>query len=116
MDGVTLEDTNNNSIVDDFLANVVLMPKKQLIKYNEKEKEYNKVLNGLSKKLKMSALDGQKKYQNTFQEISNQKNRVIDDYTYRIQKLNEQINTVNQKNDESISNLDEEDMKVAEQL
>lgn len=40
-------------IVDDFLADVVLINKREIEKVNDKEKEYSKVINNLSKKLKL---------------------------------------------------------------
>lgn len=38
-------------MVDDFLADVVLYPKKEITRYEEKEKEYSKVLSSLERKL-----------------------------------------------------------------
>lgn len=37
--------------MDDFLADVVLYPKKEIVKYEEKEKEYTKVIAMLERKL-----------------------------------------------------------------
>lgn len=56
-------------MVDDFLADVVLVNKKEISKYTEKEKEFTKVINSLSKKLKLLSEEGEKRHQKNLSEL-----------------------------------------------
>ena len=57
-------------------------------------------------KLKQATNESSKRFKTKVQEIETQKNRVIEDLLYRIQRMNEQVDQMNRKNNEAIDNLD----------
>jgi predicted transcriptional regulator len=79
------------------LADVVLLNRKEIEKVQEKEKEYTKVISNLWKKLRLLMDERQRKHKNKMVEIEVQKNRVIDDVNYRIERLRNQVEQLREK-------------------
>ena len=75
-----------------------------------------KVLGNLERKLKYISEEGEKKHQQRVQDLEIQKNRVIDDLRYRIERISEQIVTVKRKNEETLSDLDTKNFSQAATL
>lgn len=53
--------------------------------------EFNKVISSLSKKLKQFSQEGLTKHNKKMLEVELQKNRIIDDINYRIDRLKSQV-------------------------
>lgn len=70
----------------------------------------------LNKKLKQLADEGQKKHNKRMFEIQLQKNRVIEDCNFRIERLKSQITQLQEKNTSSLEMLDSSHQNRAEEM
>lgn len=116
VEGIVQEEEHSSIIVDDFLADVVLINRKEILKVSEKEQEYTKVIGNLGKKLKMLMDERLKKHRAKIVEVEVQKNRLVDDVSYRIQRLQNQVELLQDKGEASFSTLDKNHLAKAETL
>lgn len=93
-----------------------MINRREIEKVSEKEKEFTKVINNLGRKLKIFVEEGQKKHSKRMLEVELQKNRVIDDANYRIDRLRSQVEQLRNKNSQAIDSLDKNHLQKAEQL
>jgi hypothetical protein len=70
----------------------------------------------LGRKLKIFVEEGQKKHSKRMLEVELQKNRVVDDANYRIDRLRSQVEQLRTKNSQAIDSLDKNHLQKAEQL
>lgn len=60
--------------------------------------------------------EAEKKHKMKIQELEIQKNRVIEDFKYRIDRIKEQILTIKNKNIEALSDLDNKNYSEATEM
>lgn len=62
----------------------MLIQRAEIAKVAEREKEFSRVIANLGRKLKQFAAEGQARHAKRMLEVELQKNRIIDDLTYRM--------------------------------
>jgi hypothetical protein len=116
VEGVAQEEEHSNIVVDDFLADVVLINRGEIEKVSEREREFSRVISNLGRKLKQFAQEGQLRHSKKMLEVELQKSRIIDDVNYRIDRLRSQVEQLRSKNSVELTHLDHSHVDKAEQL
>lgn len=109
-------DEGNNCIVDEALADIVLVKKNEMDEWQKKQEQLKHDLNMNKKKVEQKLLESKQKYERQYAEIERQKDLDIRDLEKRYEDLKRQKDTQDKQNFEAMKKMELNHLNAVEEL